>query len=324
MLDNPKPVFGSESELEARFVHGFDETMRRAGYELLLIDRQTKLLGGRLDLIALDEHGTPWIIELKKGIASPTIVTQVLRYTAILNKMSFDEICALDTVDAEVESIAERFRNRFGRQITVQTDRPPKVMLVASEYDATVRQVIAALKSFDVPIIAHEYCIDETSRSVVLKPIGVSQQLVRPQPASTVSVRPAELKPALGLDEQSSFRFVIHEEVEQFWSEFCANYPFPIAPIAVIAEQFSLWQAERGALFLSQAPRNSGLLAREFKELATRYGDWERVYVGREHDGPEAVDPTTPLEARSWRGLPFTRVAYVRRSDFADCIDLVG
>lgn len=184
--------------------------------ELLIIHRQptvknntTKL---RPDLIAVDEEGNLYVIELKKGRCEREILAQAFEYSAWLSSLSDDEI--IELINPYLESrkkgrFTEAFLASYTKAQIPKFNRPIKVVLVAEEITQRVKDVVDYFKNYtSLQIMTCEVNLYATSNEhYFLKTTSSDFQ------------KPKELKisnKSTGWNEDLSVREIVHEAVLSF------------------------------------------------------------------------------------------------------------
>lgn len=326
--------FEYEFELEGHLTEHFDDIVAATGLELLLVGHQPRLPGNRADLLALDQDGKPWLIELKIGAATPDAVTQLLRYSHAISAMTREDFLALPNNTGATADLEQRFETKFGRSFNINPTGTPGMALVAKSFKPATAQALIALQGHGAPVRAYRYIGDEGSQPLRLEPIDAEElshialQESEPSAVALNNPKPAT-EPDGEMPELAVYRVHIRDEVKQFWEEFCATYQHPVAPIALIVSQYAVWSARQNTGVLPQLPDstgNLGILAREIKTLALENDEWVRIFYRQ--DCPVQVaaqaNPSSPLEARLRRGYPYTRAAYARPIAFDTHVALVA
>lgn len=325
-------TFEYEHELEKYLVEHFDNVIGATGLDLLLVGHQPRFPGNRVDLLAVDQEGTPWLVELKIGTATPEAVTQLLRYSHAMRDVTSDDLIALPNNIGTEASLEERFATRFGQSLSNTTARTPGMVLIAKDHNASAAQVLAALHDHGTPLLVMQHVADTSGNALRLERVD-HQELARialgvDEPATGTQV-PPPLSTVAGAapSKSAGYRVHISDEVEQFWEEFSATYQHPVAPIALIMPKYSAWRNRQTAGVLPQIPaekENLGLLAREIKTLALKDDEWVRIFYRQDCSVLAAANPRTPLEARLRRGYPYTRAAYARQNTLAQHVELIA
>ncbi len=115
------------------------------GEELLLIDRETRTIGGRLDILAMDADGQLVIAELKRDRTPREVVAQVLDYASWIRERSpreIDEIIQRRTG----KSLADAFREKFEFDLPEGACKSHRMIIVAAELDDSSERIIRYLQ----------------------------------------------------------------------------------------------------------------------------------------------------------------------------------
>lgn len=324
-------IFEYEHELERHLVDHFDDILAATGLELLLVGQQPRLPSRRADLLALDESGTPVLIELKIGAAAPDAVTQLLRYAHAVSAFTEDDFLALPNSTGNTASLAERFETKFGRSFTINLGEAPGMVVIAKSFTPDTAQVLAALHDHGTRVRALRYVTGRLGCGLQIDPVGrdelarIALENPNPQIGSFYKVG-ASGDTVVAASDATDYRVHIHDDVQQFWDEFNVTYRDPIAPIKLITDRFEEWRAGQttGVLpALSLERQNMMLLAREIKTLAEQDAEWVRFYYRQDCPVLSAANPTARLEVRLRRGYPYTRAAYARQDMFERHVALV-
>mgnify|MGYP000886304634 CR=1 FL=1 len=124
----------------------------------LLIGRQVPTAYGKfIDLLAVDRNGNIVIIELKRDRTPREVVAQALDYASWAKDLSADEIAAIHQSYASRHGIdgtlSARFKNAFGMDLDEEhLNESHKMVIVASELDASTERIVNYLSDSQVPI----------------------------------------------------------------------------------------------------------------------------------------------------------------------------
>lgn len=123
---------------------------------LELVGRQTRLAGGPLDLLGVDEEGSLVVFELKRGSLTRDAVTQVIDYCSSLDAMT-DSDLALHIAErsgnlgiASIEDFEEWYAQRFNQPIELL--RPTRMALVGLGADENATRMVNYLRDKGVSI----------------------------------------------------------------------------------------------------------------------------------------------------------------------------
>ena len=116
----------------------------------------------RLDILAIDPDGRIVVAELKRGVAPHTVHMQAINYAAMVSRLAPEDIAELyaathrragedkDTASALTILTTERL-------LTVESIRRPRIVLVASDFPASVTSAVVWLneQSVDISLIRY-------------------------------------------------------------------------------------------------------------------------------------------------------------------------
>src|SRR5689334_10856983 len=108
------------------------------GLDLLLIGRQVvTAYGKKVDLLAIDSDGALHVIELKRDKTPREVVAQALDYGLWVKRLSYDQIAGISTAYMSGKRLEEAFFERYGAAIPDAINQEHKLVIVASELDAS-------------------------------------------------------------------------------------------------------------------------------------------------------------------------------------------
>lgn len=122
--------------------------------EWMLIGRQEDTgFGGRVDLLAIAPDGSLVLIELKRHRTPREVVAQAIDYASWVEKLGADDVAAIYGRFAPGRSLAQDFRQRFGRDLDEETlNESHQIIVVASTLDDSTERIVAYLSERDIPI----------------------------------------------------------------------------------------------------------------------------------------------------------------------------
>jgi len=126
----------------------------------LLLGRQVPTAYGKyIDLLAVDRNGNLVIIELKRDRTPRDVVAQALDYASWVRDLSADEIAAIHqayTTKFGIEgTLYARFQAKFGIELDEERlNESHKLVIVASELDASTDRIVNYLSDSQIPINA--------------------------------------------------------------------------------------------------------------------------------------------------------------------------
>jgi hypothetical protein len=132
-------------ESERRLEDWIAADLSLLGEDLLLIDRQTRTIGGPLDILAMDADGQLVIAELKRGKTPREVLAQVLDYASWVRERSQREIDAL-IQRRSGKSLAEAFREKFEFDLPEGACKTHRMIVVAAELDDSSERIIRYLQ----------------------------------------------------------------------------------------------------------------------------------------------------------------------------------
>ena len=153
--DSAVPVetstLASEQRLEAILEN--DLTILGLG-SLLCVGRQVVTPhGGRVDLLALDNQGALYVIELKRDKTPRDVVAQALDYASWASGLDAEAIG--DIWQAKnVAPLAEALSERFSGDEPEEINTSHQVVIVASALDDSSERIVEYLSGFGVPVNA--------------------------------------------------------------------------------------------------------------------------------------------------------------------------
>lgn len=131
------------------------------GVPLFPVKRQPRIGGGlRPDIVTLDEAGYVHVIEVKRDIACDQLA-QCLEYAGWALDTSLDELAAMfhDGEEAFFEAWTEFTDSDSPRLV----QRPPRLVLVARDFDDRTGAALRFLAENDLPITVLLACLDHSS-----------------------------------------------------------------------------------------------------------------------------------------------------------------
>ena len=155
--DRPRLLIGGGIGEEARLESIIADDVTILGFgPLMLLGRQVATdYGGYIDLLALDEEGTLYVIELKRSRTPRNVVAQVLDYASWAREVSAERLARM----FESGTFA---RNRtFHAAFADQFDGPPpetinenhRLVIVASNIDDSTQRIVEyLLEEHGVPV----------------------------------------------------------------------------------------------------------------------------------------------------------------------------
>lgn len=130
------------------------------GLDAVLIGRQvTTAHNQRIDLLAINEAGDLIIIEMKRDRTPREIVAQVLDYASWVATLTTQGVHDLTRTYTD-RSLAEMYRERFGRAVPETLNRAHQMLIVASAFDEASERIVKYLSEVhDVGINASFFSV---------------------------------------------------------------------------------------------------------------------------------------------------------------------
>ena len=115
------------------------------GQDLLVIGREVPTVNrGRIDILALDQEGNLYIIELKKDRTPRDVIAQVLDYASWVADLSASEVHEIAQNNL-TKPLRDAFRERFDASLPEELNSSHNMLIVASEFDASSERIVKYL-----------------------------------------------------------------------------------------------------------------------------------------------------------------------------------
>ncbi len=167
-----QPVAPSDISSEERLEDILVERLDMLGLgKLLRIGRQVRTdFDKYIDLLAMDEGGDLYVIELKKGKTPREVVAQVLEYGFWVKDLSFVRIGELFAEHHDGEDFESSFNDRFETEVPEAVNNSHRLVVVATGMDRSTEQIIEYVRDYEVPInvLFFEY-LDDDGREYVAR-----------------------------------------------------------------------------------------------------------------------------------------------------------
>ena len=147
-------------DLEKRIQDWVERDLSLIGVQGVLLGREVRTgHGKRIDILAMDEEGTLFIIELKRASSPRDIVAQVLDYASWVCKLSTNDIHEI-AQSCRDRPLAEIYREKFGKAPPETLNATHQMIVVASEVDEGTKRIIEYLsEQHDVGINASFFSV---------------------------------------------------------------------------------------------------------------------------------------------------------------------
>jgi hypothetical protein len=135
----------------------------------------------RLDVLFLDEAGSPLVAELKRDRAADTTELQALKYAAYCSQLTFEEIVDEYSRFHKVDDQEARAELLTHAPSLVEGEvGPVRIRLVAAAFGPSVTSVVLWLRDHDIDI----GCVEVTARKVSTDTAVLSSRSVIPLPVA--------------------------------------------------------------------------------------------------------------------------------------------
>lgn len=155
--DRPSPVvaagIGEEERLESIIAH--DVEILGLG-SLMLLGRQVITdHGSRIDLLALDEDGALYVLELKRSRTPREVVAQALDYGSWVRRLSAERLAHIFETSrfARGRTLNAAFAEHFAGPLPEIINESQRLVIVASELDPSTQRIVEyLLEDYGVPV----------------------------------------------------------------------------------------------------------------------------------------------------------------------------
>ena len=122
----------------------------------MLLRRQVVTdFGARIDLLAIDEEGTLYVIELKRGRTPREVVAQVLDYGSWARGVSAERLARIFEAGplAHGRTFHAAFADRFDGPPPATINENHRLVIVASQLDSSTERIVDyLLEDYGVPV----------------------------------------------------------------------------------------------------------------------------------------------------------------------------
>lgn len=178
-------------DLEERIERWLEQDISIVSDDLLVIGRQvTTSYGGVIDLLCLDRSGDAVIVELKRDKTPRDITAQVLDYASWVKDLSHERITEIaEQYLGDRGPLDEAFEHRFGDELPETLNGQHRMLIVASEIDASTERIVNYLSDtygVDINALSFQYFRREDGGSSW----RASSSLIRPRWSKASAPRP--------------------------------------------------------------------------------------------------------------------------------------
>ena len=144
--DNLREIARSPLDLEARLEVWLEREISVLSPGLLVIGRQVETdFGGFIDLLCLDREGDVVVVELKRDKTPREMTAQILDYGSWVKGLSNERITAIGEAYLGQGKLEEAFKRRFGADLPETLNENHRLLIVASQIDASSERIIKYL-----------------------------------------------------------------------------------------------------------------------------------------------------------------------------------
>lgn len=153
--DEIKKLSYSSIESERKLEDILEKDLSILSEDLLLVGRQIQTDFGKfIDMLALDQEGNIYIIELKKGRTPREVVAQSLDYASWVQNLSYDRLLKIYEEKQEMP-FEEAFVDKFGIEVPEKLNESHQILIVSAQLDKETERIINYLSdNYGVPINA--------------------------------------------------------------------------------------------------------------------------------------------------------------------------
>lgn len=108
--------------------------------------------GKRIDLLAIDEQGDLYVIELKKDRTPREVVAQTLEYGFWVQSLSFEGIRELYAKHHDGDDFDSAFTSHFEADVPEALNTSHQLLVVATGMDSSTEQIVDYVRGYGVPI----------------------------------------------------------------------------------------------------------------------------------------------------------------------------
>jgi len=171
-------------DLEEKIETWLEKDISIISTDLLVIGRQIETdFGGVIDLLCIDPNGDLVIIELKRDKTPREITAQILDYASWAKDLSNEHVTEIaNRYLSDNTLLEEAFKERFDADLPEVINEKHKMIVVASEIDASTERIIKYLSdSYGVGInaVTFQYFADKNDREIVANVFLIDPEQVK-------------------------------------------------------------------------------------------------------------------------------------------------
>jgi hypothetical protein len=148
------PVPSSSLDKEGRLEDFLERDIAILGLDILLIvGKQVRTSWGKLiDLLCINAEGDLFVVELKRDRTPREVVAQALDYGSWVKDLGHPDLVEIFSEYKPSGEFAAAFEQRFGQPVPDDINQNHRLIVVASELDASTERIVDYLSDFEIPI----------------------------------------------------------------------------------------------------------------------------------------------------------------------------
>jgi hypothetical protein len=286
LVQVPATVIASEKALETLL----ESDASLIGVNLMIIGRQVETNGhGYVDLLALDEHGHIWVIELKRHRTSRSVVAQIVDYGVWAETLSAGEVASIFAIYCPGVNLASAFEAHFGKPMPAEVNATQELVIVAGALDSQTRENVQYLQRFSVPIrtVLFEHfevggrillaCVREKLDAGFSRWAPPTATLEDSRTAGPVAP-PSQISPRGARTRLHEYRDGIqpaHAQAKDFWARYRAQFQWDFLPPDFLFALHQKWQRDERSVGRPRLPFSRETLVQRLRDIVQGEDGWE-------------------------------------------------
>lgn len=286
LVQVPATVIESEKMLEDLL----ESDASLLGVNLMIIGRQVETNGhGYVDLLALDEDGRIWVIELKRHRTPRSVLAQIVDYGAWAETLTLEEVANIFAIYCPGVALDAAFEAHFGKPLPAEVNATHELVIVAGALDSRTRENIQYLQRFSVPVrtVLFEHfqvggstilaCVREKPNAGYSRWAPPTATLVKPQTADPAVPR-SQVAPRRARTRLYEYRDGIqpaHAQAEAFWAQHRAQFRWNFLPPDFLFALHHKWQIDEARAGRPRLPLSKETLVQRLRDIVQEDDDWE-------------------------------------------------
>lgn len=312
--DKLKEIERSRLDMESRIECWLEQDISILSDDLLVIGRQVATdFGGAIDLLCLDRDGNLVVIELKRDRTPREVTAQILDYAAWAKDLSNDRITEIaNRYLGECGPLEDAFRRRFLVELPEVLNERHKMLIVASEYDASSERIINYLsETYGVAInaVTFQYFRDSRGQEFLARVF-----LIEPERAEyqVQSRSPSKRKPPLTFEELETI--AEHNGVAGLYKSLFTG-------LSALFDQKASTQTTATFIGIIDGSRNTILSLAPGASSPDRglrchiYADRISRYFGLKEEELAKMLPTDSIEGEAYKGGPLMYYGFFKDAE---------